>query len=513
MASSNPPLDPALQQYAQSASTSYAAHNQQNEAALSQSQPYYQAAGALDPALDDTGAGHDSNSDYHASPGHDDHQGDGYIGHLLAIRDALTEYHSGKPGDAKRPRACDSCRALKVRCDIEPTSGLPCKRCAKAKRPCVVTPPTRKRQKKADSRVAELEKKIDALTASLQAQRAGPPSDSPYSHHHDVPHSSTTPSSYHNTPQSLHIDPQMQSERPWAPHEAIARRSLDSMGSPDLKRRRLDGPDNTVTQSPLKTVNKLLTLLQSYIGDRSSTTHREDRPSVEKNSEKWANFYEKNKPSYDHSSILRQIDTILDVATAERIVERYIHKCTKDFPAVVFPPGTTAKDVRESKPIVYCAILAAVSYGIASDEAQKALIKTYIHAISDCVLINVEKSLEVIQAIHIGVLWYRPPGHFEQHNFSQMVNMSMVIALDLGLGRPKSVAPRRLVFGDPQMWKRLPDADSIESRRTWLVCYYMGTRYLLPYHETVLTLTISQHQHGPEETPSYSLVAIHRRND
>ena len=59
-----------------------------------------------------------------------------------------------------------------MKCIIDPTSGLPCKRCAKARRQCIVTPPTRKRQKKADSRVAELERKIDALTATLQAREA-----------------------------------------------------------------------------------------------------------------------------------------------------------------------------------------------------------------------------------------------------------------------------------------------------------------------------------------------------
>lgn len=58
-----------------------------------------------------------------------------------------------------------------MRCEPDPSkpSGS-CKRCAKAGRSCVVTVPTRKRQKKTDSRVAELERKIDALTASLQAQ-------------------------------------------------------------------------------------------------------------------------------------------------------------------------------------------------------------------------------------------------------------------------------------------------------------------------------------------------------
>ena len=79
---------------------------------------------------------------------------------------------NGDPNDPKRSRACEACRGLKVRCDQDDPS-QPCKRCAKAKRNCVITAPSRKRQKKTDSRVAELEKKIDALTASLNAKKEG----------------------------------------------------------------------------------------------------------------------------------------------------------------------------------------------------------------------------------------------------------------------------------------------------------------------------------------------------
>jgi hypothetical protein len=48
----------------------------------------------------------------------------------------------------------------------------------------ITTPPTRKRQKKADSRVAELERKIDALTATLHAQKSG---GTDIKHHGGIP--------------------------------------------------------------------------------------------------------------------------------------------------------------------------------------------------------------------------------------------------------------------------------------------------------------------------------------
>jgi hypothetical protein len=55
----------------------------------------------------------------------------------------------------------------------------------------ITTPPTRKRQKKADSRVAELERKIDALTATLHAQKSAGPE---LRHHGGIPqHDGNTP--------------------------------------------------------------------------------------------------------------------------------------------------------------------------------------------------------------------------------------------------------------------------------------------------------------------------------
>ena len=83
------------------------------------------------------------------------------------------------PNDLKRPRACEACRQLKVKCELDDSvPNATCKRCAKAGRQCIVTAPSRKRQKKTDSRVAELEKKIDALTASLVARGGAVPQDS-----------------------------------------------------------------------------------------------------------------------------------------------------------------------------------------------------------------------------------------------------------------------------------------------------------------------------------------------
>ena len=67
----------------------------------------------------------------------------------------------------KRPRACDSCRQLKVACKLD--EGQPCKRCKKANRTCIITPPARTRKRKGpdSNRISELERKVEQLTAQL----------------------------------------------------------------------------------------------------------------------------------------------------------------------------------------------------------------------------------------------------------------------------------------------------------------------------------------------------------
>ena len=143
--------------------------------------------------------------------------------------------------DFKRPRACETCRALKVRCDQDVNHpGQPCTRCAKAQRRCVVTPPSRKRQRKSESKVVELEKKIDALTATLLSkQHSGPSSTLPMSPQRESsdatsPHvrtSGNSPSNERTVPKmaiaALLPDECDCSNGPEAPHGIKRRRGQD----------------------------------------------------------------------------------------------------------------------------------------------------------------------------------------------------------------------------------------------------------------------------------------------
>ena len=73
----------------------------------------------------------------------------------------------------KRSRACQACRSMKIRCNAVEGQEA-CLACSKVNRECVMPGPARKRQKTVH-KVAELEKKINALTQSLLSKSRGDP--------------------------------------------------------------------------------------------------------------------------------------------------------------------------------------------------------------------------------------------------------------------------------------------------------------------------------------------------
>ncbi|KAK3676704.1 hypothetical protein LTR78_003480 [Recurvomyces mirabilis] len=362
--------------------------------------------------------------------------------------------------DAKRPRACESCRALKVRCDQDPAHPeIPCKRCAKANRPCVITQPSRKRQKKADSRVAELEKKLDALTAAL---------------HHQ--HAQTAAQYGAQTVPGAPLADMMQAgegsvsgQYSQAFDESPAEVTPGGPVMPSRKRQRMD-----LAQAFDGAVQPDLSRATSTSNDDPLRTFSEIQNS-------WAPTDAKRY--LHHTSpeeFTARINSLINPEMASDVFGVYINKLAPHLPAVVFPPGTTAEQLFKDKPILYVSILSAASFGTLHPDITRALAREAVGAVADCVVRNGAKSLELIQAMQVMALWYKPPEKAEQTNFYQIIHMAAVMALDIGLGKRFNPAKSRRGFGGPNAnfapgpHKTLPqDSDTLEARRAWLGCYYL----------------------------------------
>ncbi|KAI2629518.1 hypothetical protein GGR54DRAFT_628088 [Hypoxylon sp. NC1633] len=352
------------------------------------------------------------------------------------------------PNDPKRPRACEACRGLKVKCEPDPANpDGPCKRCAKAGRNCVVTQPTRKRQKKTDSRVAELEKKIDALTATLQASR-GTPSNS---HPHPPPSedqtygfggpSSTTLGDWGAPPSSRDHQPQPSPEQP-------EKRPFPQPTVMAGQKRKFD---DSVEASP----------------DMTSTPPPPWKPPA---------GTEQQPDVVDRG--------LITMSEATSFFVRYMEDMTPHLPAVVFPEGTTASEIRKTKPILFLSIMAAASSE--APKRQRQLVREIMQVFADEIIISGRKSMELVQALLVSTIWYYPPEHFEELKFYQFVHLAAVMSIDVGLGRRKRDPKSRLI---PYTWRDhpyrkqpLPDPTTVESRRTWLAVYFLASNVSMALH-------------------------------
>ena len=242
------------------------------------------------------------------------------------------------------------------RCEPDPSNpNGDCKRCAKAGRTCIVTVPSRKRQKKTDSRVAELEKKIEALTESLKAKfaqntEAGENQESVVQARPN-PYQQVTNGDY-NSPFASRPDARKNSNEwssyPKAPEFETRKSSAPPMVMAGQKRKYTDSPI-LATRPPANGNHQQYAA--SELGGTSAA---------------------KKAQTHEYADVVDR--GLLTSEMANVMFKCYVERMAPHMPAVVFPEGTPAAEVRKTKPTLFLAILAASS-GMNYPELQRTLTK------------------------------------------------------------------------------------------------------------------------------------------
>ncbi|KAK4180783.1 hypothetical protein QBC36DRAFT_10853 [Triangularia setosa] len=383
--------------------------------------------------------------------------------------------------DPKKPRACESCRGLKVRCDPDPADpDGPCKRCAKAKRECVITQPTRKRAKKTDSRVAELEKKIDMLTASLQATRPQASGASTGGLH--------GPGSDAQAHQAARVLVSSGGGGDWrgSGHgQSGGRPSADygRYGGGGGERHSQQQSVSTSLPPLSSTVSSSIPAMAGQKRKVTQVTGEEERVAAvlagpvlknEDGTSKVADVVERG---------------ILTMNVAEELFSRYTQQMCHHLPGVVFPAGVTVGEVRATKPILFLSLMATASSEIPT--LQKTLTKELMQVFAEKIIVDGHKSLELVQALQVAVIWYWPPDRFEELKFYQLVHVAAVMAIEIGLGT-KKMARGGFKRHVSQAWRDHPmrgtplDPTTLEARRAWLTCYFLATNTAMALHRANL---------------------------
>lgn len=185
---------------------------------------------------------------------------------------------------------------------------------------------------------------------------------------------------------------------------------------------------------------------------------------------------------------------IISMATARQLFETYRKDLFPHYPMVHIPDSITADEVRQTKPTLFLAIIAAAS-GKNNSELSAMLDSEVLQTYATKSLVYSEKSLELVQALLVSAVWYHPPAKFGQLKYYEYIHMAATMAMDIGIGTRK--VSHRSRFGSkaieregrkpnihpledaknpdlsmtPRSKDQSPDTSSIESRRAFLACY------------------------------------------
>ena len=180
-------------------------------------------------------------------------------------------------------------------------------------------------------------------------------------------------------------------------------------------------------------------------------------------------------PKADRGSVTR--DDVDDPGnlpkhTADELFTHYNTSMAPHMPIVIFPRDLDSDVVRETKPVLFLAILSVAS-GQKYPILQKQLKKKIMRTLADRMIIGESKSLEILQALQIVIIWYLPEPS-QESKYYQLIHMAAGLAIDLGINRKPEA--NRNKFNVLQHNAAMIDTDSIESRRAWLGTYLLYSR-------------------------------------
>ena len=304
------------------------------------------------------------------------------------------EGDKSKKSEQALNRACEACRTSKVRClaNTDPNSNQ-CQRCSKAGRTCIFAAPVKRRQRKrTDVRVAELEREIKKMQSLIKGGNRSP---SGASDHESMDEGSDAKDS------GAEESSPLESQRHGSTTTTISTftHHWPSTGAP---------PPKSPTGAP---------------GN-----------------------------NHDSKDLLKPVDDIIDRGVisqelAEDLLNIWRNELVAASPGIYIPKDWSALQLREKKPSLFHAVMAAAAHSKGS-ALSDVLHEEAVYLYARTAFINGEKSVQIIQALLVTVAFYSPPKTPGQLQIYQWVNMAASMALELGLAskpRTHEQLPKRAI--------------------------------------------------------------------
>lgn len=323
-------------------------------------------------------------------------------------------------------RSCESCRGLKVRCLPDPTTSNQCQRCRKAGRACIFVAPQRRRpRKRTDSRVAQLEKEMK-LMRSLLKDRLQVDEGSPGSGGSETKYSRENEARAESKENTPSIPDAASSVSGCSPrHTDLASGFVSSYSD-----------NNTVDSSSISTPSFNNIVPAVYTPDSRQGSDVVDRG-------------------------------IISLETANHLVSFFINELAHFFSVVVLPSNTTALQLRRTKPVLFLSVIAAAAIAVDAKLAailNREMVKLY----AERFFVEGEKSLELVQALLLMIVFYYPPDSPLKLQFYQYTHIAATMALEIGLAS-KRRAPKKSNQRNAKY-----DEQMAEQARAVLGCYHFA---------------------------------------
>lgn len=104
-------------------------------------------------------------------------------------------------------------------------------------------------------------------------------------------------------------------------------------------------------------------------------------------------------------------------------------------PFVVLPINCTAQQLYTEKPTLLHAIVVVSSFHSLAE--QQSNVKRLLRNLSERIMINCEKSIDILQAIMVFVGWYHPHIFWSQQ-CTNLLHLAIAMVIDLGFDRPQN---------------------------------------------------------------------------
>ncbi|KAH7139968.1 hypothetical protein B0J13DRAFT_447937 [Dactylonectria estremocensis] len=151
---------------------------------------------------------------------------------------------------------------------------------------------------------------------------------------------------------------------------------------------------------------------------------------------------------------------------AEELYWEFVHNCAPLYPVVHIPESLTCELTRTSRPAFFRAILTAAS-STTDPRLSRVLFQGTGRFLAEKVIVEGEKSLDLVQALLVMATWQQPPEKFQGLKFSQSAQMAATMVMDLQSSNDEAYS-----IPDPTSGF-IPSDQLVETCRTFIACYFL----------------------------------------